>query len=191
MVLVKVLTLNNRFNLLGIASSLLLFYTALSNSPWWTMAGGMGDEFTFSAEVSPFNIAVEVLGKPVTVPILPYLNLAARLSILLAAVTIFVGSLLAGKPWSKPLMSLRGLTLPILFLAGLFIGLNLAKSFVGVGLPLVGKFTLEYSIPYAGGRITTETLADATLTQEYWTALAAGILSAIAKTVHGRISESL
>jgi hypothetical protein len=191
MVLVKVLTLNNRFNLLGIASSLLLFYTALSNSPWWTMAGGMGDEFTFSAEVSPFNIAVQVLGKPVTVPILPYLNLAARLSILLAAVTIFVGSLLAGKPWSKPLMSLRGLTLPILFLAGLFIGLNLAKSFVGVGLPLVGKFTLEYSIPYAGGRITTETLADATLTQEYWTALAAGILSAIAKTVHGRISESL
>jgi hypothetical protein len=191
MVLVKVLTLNNRFNLLGIASSLLLFYTALSNSPWWTMAGGMGDEFTFSAEVSPFNIAVQVLGKPVTVPILPYLNLAARLSILLAAVTIFVGSLLAGKPWSKPLMSLRGLTLPILFLAGLFIGLNLAKSFVGVGLPLVGKFTLEYSIPYAGGWIATETLADATLTQEYWTALAAGILSAIAKTVHGRVSESL
>jgi hypothetical protein len=191
MVLVKVLTLNNRFNLLGIASSLLLFYTALSNSPWWTMAGGMGDEFTFSAEVSPFNIAVQVLGKPVTVPILPYLNLAARLSILLAAVTIFIGSLLARKPWSKPLMSLRGLTLPILFLAGLFIGLNLAKSFVGVGLPLVGKFTLEYSIPYAGGRITTETLADATLTQEYWTALAAGILSAIAKTVHGRVSESL
>jgi hypothetical protein len=191
MVLVKFLTLNNRFNLLGIASSLLLFYTALSNSPWWTMAGGMGDGFTFSAEVSPFNIAVQVLGKPVTVPILPYLNLAARLSILLAAVTIFVGSLLARKPWSKPLMSLRGLTLPILFLAGLFIGLNLAKSFVGVGPPLVGKFTLEYSIPYAGGRITTETLADATLTQEYWTALAAGILSAIAKTVHGRISESL
>jgi hypothetical protein len=165
MVLVKVLTLNNRFNLLGISSSLLLFYTALSNSPWWTMAGGMGDEFIFSAEVSPFNIAVQVLGKPVTVPILPYLNLAARLSILLAAVTIFVGSLLARKPWSKPLMSLRGLTLPILFLAGLFIGLNLAKSFVGVGPPLVGKFTLEYSIPYAGGWIATETLAEATLTQ--------------------------
>jgi hypothetical protein len=98
--------------------------------------------------------------------------------------------LLAGKPWSKPLMSLRGLTLPILFLAGLFIGLNLAKSFVGVGPPLVGKFTLEYSIPYAGGWIATETLAEATLTHEYWTALAAGILSAIAKTVHGRISES-
>jgi hypothetical protein len=189
--LVKALTLGNRVNLVGIASSIPLLYVALSNNPWWVAYGGLDGEYTFSAEVSPFNIAVQVLGKPVTVPILPYLNLAARLSISLAAVTIFAGSLLAGKPWSKPLMSLRGLTLPILFLAGLFIGLNPAKSFVGVGLPLVGKFTLEYSIPYAGGRITTETLADATLTQEYWTALAAGILSAIAKTVHGRVSESL
>jgi uncharacterized membrane protein (DUF441 family) len=61
---------------------------------------------------------------------------------------------------------------------------------VDVGPPLVGEFTLEYSIPYAGGRIAVETLAEVTLTQEYWTALAAGILSAIAKTVHGRISES-
>jgi hypothetical protein len=188
MVLVKVLTLNNRFNLLGIASSLLLFYTALSNSPWWTMAGGMGDGFTFSAEVSPFNIAVQVLGKPVTVPILPYLNLAARLSILLAAVTIFVGSLLAGKPWSKPLMSLRGLTLPILFLAGLFIGLNAVKQLAGANLPLAGKSTLKYSIPYAGGRISTETLVEATLTQEYWIALAAGVLSTLAKAVQNRVA---
>jgi hypothetical protein len=152
------------------------------------MAGGMGDEFTFSAEVSPFNIAVQVLGKPVTVPILPYLNLAARLSILLAAVTIFVGSLLARKPWSKPLMSLRGLTLPILFLAGLFIGLNAVKQLAGVSLPLAGKSTLKYSIPYAGGRISTETLVEATLTQEYWIALAAGVLSALAKAVQNRVA---
>ena len=188
--LAKTLTLNYRFNLLGLASSLLLFYTALSNSPWWTVAGGLEGERTFSAEVSPFNIAVEILGKPVTIPILPYINLAARLSILLAAATILLGSLLAKKPWSKPLMSLRGLTLPILFLAGLFMGLNLAKSFVGVGPPLVGKFTLEYSIPYAGRNIATETLVETTLTQEYWIALAAGILSALAKIVQGRIAES-
>jgi len=52
-----------RFNLLGLASSFLLFYAALSNNPWWTVYGGIGDERTFSAEVSPFNISVEVLGK--------------------------------------------------------------------------------------------------------------------------------
>jgi hypothetical protein len=186
--LVKALTLGNRVNLVGIASSIPLLYVALSNNPWWVAYGGRDGEHTFSAEVSPFNIAVQVLGKPVTVPILPYLNLAARLSILLAAVTIFAGSLLARKPWSKPLMSLRGLTLPILFLAGLFIGLNAVKQLAGVSLPLAGKSTLKYSIPYAGGRISTETLVEATLTQEYWIALAAGVLSALAKAVQNRVA---
>jgi hypothetical protein len=56
--------------------------------------GGIGDERTFSAEVSPFSVVVEVLGKPVTVPMLFYLNLAARLSVLLAAATTLLGSLL-------------------------------------------------------------------------------------------------
>jgi len=174
--------------MLGLASAILLFYTALSNKPWWTMAGGLGGEHTFSAEVSPFNIAVEILGKPATVPILPYLNLAARLSILLAAATILLGSLLAKKPWSKPLISVRGLMLPILFLCGLFIGLNLAGSYVGVSLPLTGEFTVEYAIHYGELNITTKTPAVATLTQEYWIALAAGIISALAKVVHGKIA---
>jgi len=188
--IVKALSLNYRVNLLGLASALLLFYTALSNKPWWTITGGSEGECTFSAEVSPFNIAVEILGKPATVPILPYLNLAARLSILLAAATILIGSLLATKPWSKPLISVRGLILPILFLAGLFIGLSLAGPYVGVSLPLTGEFTLEYAIHYGELNIATETPAVATLTQEYWIALAAGIISAFGKAVHGKIVQA-
>jgi len=31
-----------KFNPLGLASSFLLFYTALSNNPWWTVYGGTG-----------------------------------------------------------------------------------------------------------------------------------------------------
>jgi hypothetical protein len=135
-----------KFNLLGLASAFLLFYTALSNNPWWTVYGGVGDERTFSAEVSPFNISVEVLGKPVIVPILFYLTMAARLSILLAAVTTLSGSLLIKKPWSKTLISLRGLILPLLFLAGLFVTLNLAVSYVNVSLPLIGRFTIKYKV---------------------------------------------
>ena len=188
--IVKALSLNYRVNLLGLASALLLFYTALSNKPWWTITGGIEGERTFSAEVSPFNIAVEILGKPATVPILPYLNLAARLSILLAAATILLGSLLATKPWSKPLISVRGLVLPILFLCGLFIGLSLAGSYVGVNLPLTGEFTLAYAIPYGELNIATETPVAATLTGEYWIALAAGIISVLAKAFQGKVSYS-
>jgi hypothetical protein len=187
-VFVKVLTMNYRFNLLGVASSFLLFYTALSNNPWWTVYGGIGGERTFSAEVSPFNISVEVLGKPVIVPMLFYLTMAARLSILLAAATTLLGSLLTNKPWSKPLISLRGLILPVLFLAGLFILLNLARLYANVSLPLIGRSTIEYTINYGGLKIDTETAVEAALTQMYWIALTAGALSALAKALHGRIA---
>jgi len=188
--IVKALSINHRVNVLGLASAILLFYTALSEKPWWKMTGGLEGEGegTFSAEVSPFNIALNILGKPLTVPILPYVNLAARLSILLAAATMLLGSLMAKKPWSKPLMGLRGFILPILFLAVLFFGLSLAGSYAGVRLPLTGEFTLEYTIPYGGHNIAVETPAAAALTQEYWIALAAGVLSALAKALHGRIA---
>ena len=188
--IVTALSLNYRVNLLGLASALLLFYTALSNKPWWTITGGTVGEQSFLAEVSPFNIVVEILGKPVEVPILPYLNLAARLTILLAAVTIIIGSLLATRPWSKPLMNVRGLILPILFLAALYFGLSLAGSYVGVSLPLAGESTLEYVIHSGELKITTETPVEAAFTQEYWLALAAGILSTFGKAIHGKIVKT-
>lgn len=188
--IIRALSLNYRVNLLGLASALLLFYTALSNKPWWTMTGGTVGEQTFLAEVSPFNIVVEILGKPVEVPILPYLNLAARLSILLAAAMIFIGSLLAMRAWSKPLMNIRGLLLPIFFLAGLYFGLSLAGSYVGVSLPLAGESTLEYMIHSGEFKIATETPVVAAFTQEYWLALAAGIVSVLGKAVHGKIVKT-
>jgi hypothetical protein len=120
---------------------------------------------------------------------LSYLYVAARLSILLAAATTLLGSLLIKKPWSKSLMSLRGLVLPILFLAGLSISLNLAKTLAGVSIPLVGQSVMEFAINYGGFRISTETPVTAALTQEYWVALTAGVLSALARAIHGRISQ--
>jgi len=185
----RLLTLNHRLNVLGLISSALLLYTALSDRPWWTVYGGIGDERTFSADVSPFVVTVEVLGKPVTVPMLFYLNLAARLSVLLAAATTLLGSLLVKRPWSKHLMSLKGLALPVLFLAGLSISLNLAKTFAGVSIPLVGQSVVEFAMNYGGFRISAETPVTAALAQEYWVALTAGVLSALARAIHGRISQ--
>ncbi|MBC7130237.1 hypothetical protein H5T51_03310 [Candidatus Bathyarchaeota archaeon] len=187
MKLVKALSLNYRVNLLGVASALLLFYVASSDKPWWTLIGGFQNIQTFSAEVSPFNVVVEILSKPVTVPIIPYLTLAARLSVILAATFLLIGSLLANKSWAKPMINVRGITFPIIFILGLFIGLSVAESYVGVSLPLTGDFTLTYSIPYEELNIIAEIPASATLTTEYWVALIAGILSVLARIIHSRI----
>lgn len=185
----RTLTLNYRVNMVGLTSSILLFYTALSNKAWWIVRGGIGDEYIFMVEASPFNIVVEVLGRPVTVPIIPYLCLAARLCILLAATAIFVGSLLAGKSWSKPMMGLSGLILPIIFTCILFTGLGLAKSYAGVSIPLSGEFTLSHVIPYHEFNIVAEIPAIASFTEEYWIALVAGVLSALARLIHSRTTH--
>lgn len=140
------------------------------------------------ANISPFNIAVEVLGKPLTVPILPYLNLAARLSIILAAATILAGSFLANESWSKPMMSVRGMMLPIIFICGLFIGLRMAGSYLDLSIPLTGEFTLKYTIQYGEFNIATETPATATITNKYWIAIAAGVISILAKALQGRMA---
>lgn len=185
--MVKALSLNYKVNVLGAVGALLLFYVALSNKPWWTIIGGLSEEPTFSAAVSPFIIVVEILGKPLLVPIIPYLTLAARLSMLLAAATTLTGSLLVAKPWSKPMMSTRGLVLPVLFPLGVFIGLHVAQSHIGVGIPIMGEFVLRYVIPYGELRIATETPSVAIITGEYWIALAAGLTSTLAKIMQGRI----
>ncbi|MEM0450428.1 MAG: hypothetical protein QXO17_02515 [Nitrososphaerota archaeon] len=107
---------------MGILGSLLLYYVALSDRPWWILRGGSTGERLFEIAVSPFAFSAELLGKPIIVPIIPYLNLAARLSVLLAASTTLIGSIFAGKKWSGPLLSLRGLTVPLVFLLGIIAG---------------------------------------------------------------------
>jgi hypothetical protein len=77
--------------------------------------------------------------------------------------------------------------LPVLFPIGLFVTLNLASSYANVSIPLIGRSTIRYTINYGGLKIDTETAIEAAITQEYWIALTAGILSALAKAVHGRI----
>jgi hypothetical protein len=86
-------------------------------------------------------------------------------------------------------MSLRGLVLPVLFLVGLSISLNLTKTLAGVSVPLVGQSVIEFAINYGGFRISAETPVTAALTQEYWVALAAGVLSALARTIRGKVAS--
>lgn len=185
--LIKTLSLNRRVNLLGVVGSLLLFYVALSSRPWWTLVGGSSSERAFHVEFSPFAFDAEALGKPLTIPVIPYLNLAARLSMLLAAFTTLAGSLLAFKTWSKPMLSTKGLLLPIIFMAGIFAASQAVKPLLGFGIPVYGESLVKYSFILQGMNVTAEIPLKSEVTVEYWIALAAGVISAFAKIIHGRI----
>lgn len=184
------LSLKYRINTLGILSALLFFYISLSNKPWWTITGGLNGEHSFSAEISPFTFEAQILGKPLTLPIMPYLILASKLTMLLAAATILTGSFLPTKPWSKPLMSIRGALLPIIFPIGISIGLQMVRSYTGMDIPIVGNFTLNYSISHDHQSISTHTPSTTALTPEYWIALAAGAIAVLARILQSKILAS-
>jgi hypothetical protein len=91
---------------------------------------------------------------------------------------MLLGSFLAEKEWSRPMIGFKGLMLPILFLVGLIISLEFVKN-MGIAVPLMGEFILRYEIPIGRG-IITETPSVAMLTSDYWIALLAGIISVLA-----------
>ncbi len=172
-----------RINFFGIMASALLFYLGLSGKPWWILVGGSSGERTFEVLVSPFSYHVELLDRPLTVPIIPYLLLSAKLSILLAATTTLIGSILADKPWSGPMISVKGMVFPVIFLVGLYVTVLLA-GYLGFRIQMFGDFVLEYSIKVSGLELLTETPGRAEITVEYWIAVAAGLLSVVAKLAH-------
>lgn len=182
MQIANILTMGKRINLLGVISASLLLYLSLSNEPWWTLKGGSETECTLIAEISPFMFNIQILGKPLTIPAIPYLNLAAKLVMLLAALTTLTGSLLPTKPWTKPLISLKGLALPIIFIAGTIVALKIAGSQIGIDLPLAGNFAISYTI----NEVNAEIPAATCITAEYWIACIAGVTSVLAKVLQGK-----
>jgi hypothetical protein len=132
---------------------------------------------------------MEVLGRPLTIPIVFYVNLAAKLSILLAIVTTTLGSILVSKPWSKPMISVKGLILPILFIVGVFALLQIAQLSVGLSsIPILGESNMRYVFRSGEAEVVVEIPLKSEITIHYWIALAAGIISIPAKILQERIA---
>ena len=179
----RILTINYRLNVMGLIAGFFLIYIAISDKPWWILIGGSVEEHVFSAELSPFMTMITVLGRPVHLPIITYLNMGVRLSFLVAAATTILGSIFVRRSWSKKFISLAGLKTPIAFLILLFVCLEIVKIHFGITIPIIGRSTLTHKIFLTGGEITVHIPMTAKITQEYWTALIIGIPSLIAKLI--------
>lgn len=189
MSLINILSLKHRVNTLGVASSLLLLYVLLSDKPWWILTGGSSGERTILVELSPFTFTMEVLGRPLTIPIAFYVNLAAKLSILLAIVTTILGSILVSKPWSKPMISVKGLILSVLFIVGVFALLQIVQLSVGLSnIPILGESIMKYAFKFEEVEVVVEIPLKSEITIHYWIALIAGVTSIPAKILQGRIA---
>jgi hypothetical protein len=159
---------------------------AIIGGPWWVAVGGAGGE-AFHANISPFTFDISIMGSTLDIPVIYWLNVAARIAFILAGVEITVASILVQKAWSKSFISLRALWTSLLFFISIYIGLQAVQSILGITIPLHGEALLTYTLPIQSLSITADVPTQTYLTLTFELALVSGILAIVARMIHGRL----
>lgn len=159
---------------------------AIVGGPWWVTVGGAGGE-AFHASISPFAFDISILGSPLDIPVIYWLNVAARIAFILAGLEITVASFLIQKTWSKSFISLRALWTSLLFIISIYIGLAAVHNILGIAIPLHGEALLTYTLPVQSFPITAEVPTQTYFTTTFELALVSGILAIVARMIHGRL----
>lgn len=172
-----------RVNIFGLLTGFLMLYLALAPEPWWVAKGGAGGE-ALHAYLSPFMFDLTILGKPVEIPIVYWLNLASRIAFVLAAIeTIFI-SIIIYQEWCKSLLSLRALWASILFPIILAIGLKAAENLIGLSIPIYGEALLTYNLSIQDYTILSKMPIRTYFTPTFGLAVATGVISLFARGFH-------
>jgi hypothetical protein len=170
----------------GVVSGVITLGLAIVGGPWWVTVGGAGGE-AFHASISPFAFDISILGSPLDIPVIYWLNVAARIAFILAGLEITVASFLIQKTWSKSFISLRALWTSLLFIISIYIGLAAVHNILGIAIPLHGEALLTYTLPVQSFPITAEVPTQTYFTTTFELALVSGILAIVARMIHGRL----
>lgn len=172
--------------MVGVVSGVITLGLAIVGGPWWVTVGGTGGE-AFHAGISPFAFDISIMGNPLNIPVIYWLNVAARIAFILAGLEITVASILVKKSWSKSFISLRALWTSLLFFISIYIGLTVLQRILGISIPLYGQSLLTYTFPIQSLAFTVEVSTQAYFTTTFELALIGGILAIVARIIHGRL----
>lgn len=175
-----------KVNVVGVASGVITVILGLVGGAWWVAVGGVEGQ-AFHASISPFTFDIVILGNPLVIPVVAWINLAARIAFLLAGAQITVASLFLQKTWAKSFISLRALWTSLVFFATIIIALQAVHSILGVAIPLHGEASLTYSLTIEGLNITAEVPTQTYFTLTFELALVSGILAIVARMIHRRL----
>ena len=170
-----------------------MFLTAsAAGGAWWELVAGEASKPVLYVGLSPFEFKVELLGEQAVKPS-PLMNVfftSERLLALLGSATIIIGSLFPGKPWSRRLLNLRPLTMPVFFgiltIALTAVLSTLVQRFapsVAQALPNLGEALTPYSsryltidlYPFTGVNGSVKVSTESRFTIQFWTALVSGV----------------
>ncbi len=181
----KILVPGNKLNIPALIGGLIVIYIVLYGGPWWTLTA-TGANPTFKVGVAPYQIYIEILGKPVDIPILKYLILSGYLSYLAIGLLSVIGSFLPSKEISKALIGYRAIAMKIFTVITLYLSLIAVKNMLKVDIPLIGSTVMNFKLPYEAGVINVETPIEAGFTLTFYIAVTAAILLLIGKLLSGK-----
>ena len=181
----KILVPGNKLNIPALIGGLIIIYIVLYGGPWWTLVA-MGANPTFKAGVAPYQIYIEILGKPVDIPIFKYLILSGYLSYLVIGLLSIIGSFLPSREISKTLIGYRAIAMKIFTVITLYLGLIAVKNMLKVDIPLIGTTIMNFKLPYETGVINVETPIEAGFTLTFYIAVTAAILLLIGRLLTGK-----
>ena len=160
--------------------------------PWWRIT--VGTELVDLA-VSPFDYNLVMLGEPTSVPLIWYVLLGAKLTLVSAGILTLVGSLLPGRWWSGRLMrfgAMKVMWAVVWFIAPILLLIFVANTFLtgwtkGLTLPyLVGSTTSTVQV--AGATVTVP--MSAALSNIFFVAICVAALGIAPRIYHRRFKPS-
>lgn len=168
-------------NWLGLAAAVGMLILPLLPSPWWQVDIGGAAE----AGISPFVVDMVVFGERVTIPLLPYVLLGAKLTMIVAGVALLLASLAPVRWWSKRVFGFgykRAPEMVISLVAFLTVGALLSGYLLkGMSLPLIAGATTS-TIEVGGVALTVPITA--WLTSTFWLAVGIAVLAIAARIYH-------
>lgn len=158
---------------------------------WWELVAGDASKPALYVGFSPFEFKAELLDTRVInpSPLMNALFTSERLLAMLGSTTIILGSLLQGKTWSRRLLNLRPLTMPVCFgiltIAIAVVSANMVQRFtpyVAQALPNLGDALMPYSSryltinlhPFTGVNGLVKIRTESRFTVQFWIALISG-----------------
>lgn len=161
----------------SITAATLVALSVLYAAPWWrvTIGDGVGQ-----VDISPLDYKANLAGASIDIPIIWFLNLGSKLTMVACAVAMLIYSVATQKDFSEQLLGFaykKPLLVFVVFAVMLVFSTYIVGTFADVSVPVMGTTTLLLS---AGG-VTANVPISTSLTWVFWLAFATAVLAIAAK----------
>jgi hypothetical protein len=181
--------MEGKFNWVGVAggAATLLLIAVSWFVPWWSFA--IGSPAFVEASFSPVSLNFALFGDSFTVPLIWAMNIAVLLSLAAGGIIMLIYSIIPTKPYAKRLLSFsynKPLYAVLFFVVELIIMVVMAKSVVGLDIPLSGSAMVMLPPSITQGTSVSVAVLAAFGWPFYFAIVVAGICVA-ARLLHRRV----